>query len=94
MPLTRSGFIAIPPGPRAGFDHADIYLPSFGAARLYVAHTGADRVDVIDCRAGAYLRALPGHPGVAGVIKAGYDLALWAWARRLPLPAGSGAPSE
>jgi len=31
---------------------------------------------------------------VAGVIKAGYDLALWAWARRLPLPAGSGAPSE
>ena len=68
MPLTRSGFIAIPPGPRAGFDHADIYLPSFGAARLYVAHTGADRVDVIDCRAGAYLRALPGHPGVAGVL--------------------------
>jgi len=68
MPLTRSGFIAIPPGPRPGFDHADVYRPSFGGARLYVAHTGADRVDVIDCRAGAYLRALPGHPGVAGVL--------------------------
>jgi len=28
---------------------------------------------------------------VAGAVKAGYDLALWAWARRLPLPAGSSA---
>lgn len=68
MPLTRSGFIAIPPGSRPGFDHADIFLDPAGASRLYVAHTGADRVDVIDCRATAYLRALPGHPGVAGVL--------------------------
>jgi MFS family permease len=28
---------------------------------------------------------------VAGVVKAGYDLALWTWARRLPLAAGNGA---
>jgi DNA-binding beta-propeller fold protein YncE len=68
MPLVRSGFIAIPPGRRPGFDHADVYLDSSGAARLYVAHTGADRVDMIDCSANAYLRALPGHPGVAGVL--------------------------
>ncbi len=68
MPLVRSGFIAIPPGPRPGFDHADVYRDGSGASRLYVAHTGADRVDVIDCQAGAYLRALPGHPGVAGVL--------------------------
>jgi serine/threonine-protein kinase len=33
-----------------------------------VAHTGADRVDVIDCEANAYLGVLPGHPGVAGVL--------------------------
>jgi hypothetical protein len=33
-----------------------------------VAHTGADRVEVIDCAAAARLRALPGHPGVAGVL--------------------------
>lgn len=68
MPLIRSGFIAIPPGPRPGFDHADVYSDPAGACRLYVAHTGADRVDVIDCRAAAYLRALPDHPGVAGVL--------------------------
>jgi len=35
---------------------------------MYVAHTGADRVDVFDCSANTYLRALPGHPGVAGVL--------------------------
>jgi len=75
MPLVKSAFIPIPPGPRPGFDHADIYRDSSGASRLYVAHTGADRVDVIDCQAGAYLRALPGHPGVAGVlIDSGQDL--------------------
>jgi DNA-binding beta-propeller fold protein YncE len=68
MPLTRSGFIPIPPGPRPGFDHADVYLDPAGASRLYVAHTGADRVDVIDCQAASYLRALPGHSGVAGVL--------------------------
>ncbi len=75
MPLVTSGFIAIPPGPQPGYDHADVYRDAAGAARLYVAHTGADRVDVIDCQANAYLRALPGHPGVAGVlIDQGSDL--------------------
>lgn len=68
MGLTRTGFIPIPPGPRPGFDHADVYRGSAAARRLYVAHTGADRVDVIDCAAGTYLRSLPGHPGVAGVL--------------------------
>jgi DNA-binding beta-propeller fold protein YncE len=68
MPLVRSGFIAIPAGPAPGFDHADVYRDGPGAARLYVAHTGADRVEVIGCAAGARLRALPGHPGVAGVL--------------------------
>jgi hypothetical protein len=68
MTLVRSGFIAIPPGGRPGFDHADVYQDGSGASRVYVAHTGADRVEVIDCAASAYLRALPGHPGVAGVL--------------------------
>ena len=68
MTLVRSGFIAIPPGARPGFDHADVYHDGSSTSRLYVAHTGADRVDVIDCAASAYLRALPGHPGAAGVL--------------------------
>lgn len=75
MTCTRTGFIPIPRGAKPGFDHADIYRDGDGTAHLYVAHTGADRVDVIDCEAGTWLRALDGHPGVAGVlIDAGADL--------------------
>jgi DNA-binding beta-propeller fold protein YncE len=35
---------------------------------MYVAHTGADRIDVFDCARRAYLHALPDHPGVAGIL--------------------------
>jgi len=66
--LVKTGFIPIPPGPKPGFDHADVYRDGSGARRLYVAHTGADRVDVIDCTTNTYLRSLPDHPGVAGVL--------------------------
>jgi DNA-binding beta-propeller fold protein YncE len=65
MSLERVGFIAIPPGAQPGFDHADIYR---AGRRMYVAHTGADRVDVLDCRAQTFLRSLPHLPGVAGVL--------------------------
>jgi DNA-binding beta-propeller fold protein YncE len=42
---------------------------------MYVAHTGADRVDVIDCRAGVFLHSIQGLPGVAGLlIDQGHDL--------------------
>jgi DNA-binding beta-propeller fold protein YncE len=68
MPLVRAGFISIPAGSRPGFDHADVYRDGSGGSRLYVAHTGADRVEVIDCAAGTRVRGLPGHPGVAGVL--------------------------
>jgi DNA-binding beta-propeller fold protein YncE len=68
MALARTGFIPVPPGNEAGFDHADIYSDGVGGHRLYVAHTGADRVDVIDCASGSFLRSLPDHPGVAGVL--------------------------
>jgi DNA-binding beta-propeller fold protein YncE len=64
--LVRAGFIPIPPGAKPGFDHADVFR---GRRRIYVAHTGADRVDVLDCEAGTYLYALPAElPGVAGVL--------------------------
>jgi hypothetical protein len=70
--LARVGFIAIPRGASAGFDHADVLR---GGRRMYVAHTGADRIDVLDCVARTYLRSLPDLPGVAGVlIDEGHDL--------------------
>jgi DNA-binding beta-propeller fold protein YncE len=63
--LTRVGFIEVPPGGKPGFDHADVFRPG---RRMYVAHTGADRVDVLDCERRAFLRSLPEFPGVAGVL--------------------------
>lgn len=65
MTLARVGFIPVPPGAAPGFDHADVH----GTARLlYVAHTGADRVDVLDCDGQIFLRSLRDLPGVAGVL--------------------------
>ncbi|HEV8470296.1 MAG TPA: hypothetical protein VGR46_11865 [Candidatus Limnocylindria bacterium] len=68
MTLRAAGFTPVPPGAKPGFDHADTYLAPNAATRVYVAHTGADRVDVLDCATGAYLRAIPDLPGVAGVL--------------------------
>ena len=69
MALTKVGFISIPRGEQRGFDHADVYrheAPT--ASRLYVAHTGADRIEVIDCLSNSYLHFLPDVPGVAGIL--------------------------
>ena len=73
MSLSRVGFLPIPPGGEPGFDHADVHRPS---GRMYVAHTGADRVDVLDCRARTFLRSLPDLPGVAGVLITGAMMAM------------------
>jgi len=67
MSITRTGFVPLPRGRHPGFDHADTWLGDL-VARIYVAHTGADRVDVIDCEARAFLRSIDGLPGVAGVL--------------------------
>jgi DNA-binding beta-propeller fold protein YncE len=63
--LVRVGFVPIAPGTKPGFDHADTYR---GGRRMYVAHTGADRVEVLDCEMRTFLRSLPDLPGVAGVL--------------------------
>jgi DNA-binding beta-propeller fold protein YncE len=63
--LVRTGLVPIPAGPKPGFDHADVHR---AGRRLYVAHTGADRVDVLDCANRTFLRSLPDLPGVAGVL--------------------------
>jgi len=66
--LVRTGFIPLPPGPKPGFDHADAYRDGSGTCRLYVAHTGADTVEVIDCTTSTFLHSLPDHPGVASAL--------------------------
>ncbi|MBI4317042.1 MAG: YncE family protein [Chloroflexi bacterium] len=69
MALRKVGFIPIPPGKQTGFDHADVCRGQTPAAsRLYVAHTGADRIEVIDCLTNTYLHSLSDLPGVAGVL--------------------------
>ncbi|TMF54674.1 MAG: hypothetical protein E6I19_10450 [Chloroflexi bacterium] len=63
MTLRRVGETAVPRGAKPGFDHADVYTKG-SASRMYVAHTGADRIDVFDCARATYIHALDGHPGV------------------------------
>ena len=74
MSLRRIGFASVPTGAKPGFDHADVYAR---AGRMYVAHTGADRIDVFDCERSSFLHSLDGHPGVAGVlVDSVYDVML------------------
>jgi DNA-binding beta-propeller fold protein YncE len=68
LTLKFQGYIELPahvkPG---GFDHAAVHG---GMARLYVAHTSNDALDVIDCSADRYLYSIPGLTGVAGALVA------------------------
>ena len=74
MTLRHVGFMPVPPGAKPGFDHADTYVDPRGS-RVFVAHTGADRVDILDCRSATYLGGIPDLPGVAGVlIDSGQDV--------------------
>jgi DNA-binding beta-propeller fold protein YncE len=60
------GYIDLPehvkPG---GFDHAAVHRTT---ARLYVAHTANDALDVIDCARDRYLYSIPHLTGVAGAL--------------------------
>jgi DNA-binding beta-propeller fold protein YncE len=48
-----------------GFDHAAVHR---ARARLYVAHTANDAIEVIDCATDRYLYAIPNLMGVAGAL--------------------------
>ncbi len=66
MALRLLGYIDLPAHARpGGFDHAAVHGAS---ARLYVAHTANDALDVIDCTTDRYLHSLPGLAGVAGAL--------------------------
>jgi DNA-binding beta-propeller fold protein YncE len=66
MALRLLGHIELPANrSEGGFDHADIHPPT---DRLYVAHTGNDAIDVIDCARDRYIESLPGFTSVAGAL--------------------------
>jgi DNA-binding beta-propeller fold protein YncE len=53
--LERVAFVPLPAGDAPGFDHADVH-----GSRVYVAHTGADRIDALDGE--RHLGSIPGLP--------------------------------
>jgi len=64
--MKKVGYINLPEHRGAGgFDHADVHSPS---DRLYVAHTGNDALDVIDCVQDRYIDSIPGLTAVAGAL--------------------------
>ena len=66
MTLVHQTDIALPPHRTpGGFDHAAVHRAN---ARLYVAHTANDALEVIDCATDHYLHALPNLLGVAGAL--------------------------
>ena len=66
MALKHLRYIELPTNVKpGGFDHAAIHRAS---ARLYVAHTINDALDVIDCVGDRYLHSIPSLTGVAGAL--------------------------
>ena len=66
MALKHLRDIPLPAHVRAGgFDHAAVHR---AGARLYVAHTANDALDVIDCAGDRYLHSVAGLTGVAGAL--------------------------
>lgn len=66
MALQRIGYVDLPAHiTSGGFDHAAVHGAS---ARLYIAHTCNDALDVIDCASDRYLRSIPNLTGVAGAL--------------------------
>jgi hypothetical protein len=65
MPLKMTRTIEIPDSIDSSFDHGAFELTT---RRVFVAHTGRDRVEVIDHDRGCHLATLKGFPHAAGVV--------------------------
>jgi DNA-binding beta-propeller fold protein YncE len=66
MSLRHLGYVDLPAHIRpGGFDHAAVHGAT---ARVYVAHTVNDALDVIDGAVDRYLHSIPGLTGVAGAL--------------------------
>lgn len=65
MALTLQGYVTIPPGTPTAFDHGDVDLAS---GHVFIAHTAADAVEVIDPAGGVHIATIPGCPEASGVL--------------------------
>lgn len=71
MSLQLSGYVNLPDSRKSGgFDHAAVHRAS---ARVYVAHTANDTLDVLDAAADRYLHSIPDLTGVAGALVSDED---------------------
>jgi DNA-binding beta-propeller fold protein YncE len=68
MALKTVGVIEIPDAADSEFDHG-AFDPA--TRRVFVAHTGRDRIEVIDHDAGKHIATLPGFSEAAGVVADG-----------------------
>ena len=66
--LTPGRFIPLPVTPPTLFDHGAF---SGQTGHVFVAHTSANCVEVIDTQAGRHLSTLPGFPEAAGIVASG-----------------------
>ena len=66
MSLQQLGHVELPKNlKKGGYDHAAVHCTS---GRLYIAHTGNDALDVIDCVHDRYLHSIKNLTGVAGAL--------------------------
>jgi DNA-binding beta-propeller fold protein YncE len=65
--LVPSGFIDIPPHAASEFDHGDVHLAS---GQVFVAHTAAGTVEVLDGIRRMHLATIPGCAEASGVLVA------------------------
>ena len=76
--LTLVGSVAIPPGRTTSFDHGDVHVAS---GRIFVAHTAADSVEVVDGESQTHLRTIANCPEASGVLCAEEENVVFAAAR-------------
>src|SRR5262245_60832271 len=78
MALTPLGSVAILPFRASAFDHGDMHLAT---GRIFVAHTAAGSVEVIDAEGQAHVQTIPGCPEASGVLCAQQEGIVFAAAR-------------
>lgn len=78
MSLALCGSIDLPRHARGGFDHGDVHMSS---GRVYVAHTAAGTVEIIDGAHGRHRATVAGCAEASGVLCAQDDGLVFAAAR-------------